>query len=76
MPMGMAEIAYALWMRHLRHNPRNPRWSNRDRFLLSNGHGSMLQYALLHLTGTTCRSRNSPISGSCTAALRVIPSTV
>ena len=51
MPMGMAEIAYALWMRHLRHNPRNPRWSNRDRFLLSNGHGSMLQYALLHLTG-------------------------
>jgi transketolase len=51
MPMGMAEIAVALWHRHLRHNPANPRWSDRDRFVLSNGHGSMLQYALLHLTG-------------------------
>jgi len=51
MPMGMAEIAVALWHRHLRHNPENPRWPDRDRFLLSNGHGSMLQYALLHLTG-------------------------
>jgi transketolase len=51
MPMGMAEAAYALWTRHLRHNPANPRWPNRDRFILSNGHGSMLQYALLHLTG-------------------------
>jgi transketolase len=51
MPMGMAEIALALWTRHLAHNPANPRWVNRDRFLLSNGHGSMLQYALLHLTG-------------------------
>jgi transketolase len=51
MPMGMAEIAVALWNRHLRHNPANPRWPNRDRFVLSNGHGSMLQYALLHLTG-------------------------
>jgi len=51
MPMGMAEIAVALWNRHLRHNPANPHWANRDRFLLSNGHGSMLQYALLHLTG-------------------------
>ena len=51
MPMGMAEIAVALWMRHLRHNPSNPAWTNRDRFVLSNGHGSMLQYALLHLTG-------------------------
>jgi transketolase len=51
MPMGMAEIAVALWNRHLRHNPANPHWPNRDRFLLSNGHGSMLQYALLHLTG-------------------------
>ena len=50
-PMGMAEIAVALWGRHLRHNPANPRWANRDRFVLSNGHGSMLQYALLHLTG-------------------------
>lgn len=51
MPMGMAEIAEALWHRHLRHNPANPQWANRDRFVLSNGHGSMLLYALLHLTG-------------------------
>ena len=51
MPMGMAEVAYALWTRHLRHNPSNPKWADRDRFILSNGHGSMLQYALLHLTG-------------------------
>ena len=51
MPMGMAEIAVALWGRHLSHNPANPRWINRDRFVLSNGHGSMLQYALVHLTG-------------------------
>ena len=51
MPMGMAEIAEVLWNRHLRHNPANPAWVNRDRFLLSNGHGSMLLYALLHLTG-------------------------
>jgi len=51
MPMGMAEIAEVLWRRFLRHNPRNPAWPDRDRFILSNGHGSMLQYALLHLTG-------------------------
>ncbi len=51
MPMGMAEIAVALWDGHYRHNPANPHWANRDRFLLSNGHGSMLHYALLHLTG-------------------------
>jgi transketolase len=51
MPMGMAEIAVALWGRHLRHNPANARWANRDRFVLSNGHGSMLLYGLLHLTG-------------------------
>ena len=51
MPMGMAEIAEVLWRRHLRHNPANPQWFNRDRFVLSNGHGSMLLYALLHLTG-------------------------
>ena len=50
-PMGMADIAVALWGRHLRHNPSNPQWANRDRFVLSNGHGSMLIYALLHLTG-------------------------
>ena len=51
MPMGMAEVAVALWSRHLRHNPANPHWADRDRFVLSNGHGSMLLYALLHLTG-------------------------
>jgi transketolase len=51
MPMGMAEIAVALWRRHLRHNPANPAWPNRDRFVISNGHGSMLLYSLLHLTG-------------------------
>jgi transketolase len=51
MPMGMAEIAVALWSGHYRHNPANPKWVNRDRFLLSNGHGSMLHYALLHLSG-------------------------
>ena len=51
MPMGMAEIAVALWDKHYRHNPANPGWMNRDRFLLSNGHGSMLHYALLHLAG-------------------------
>ncbi len=51
MPMGAAPMAYVLWIRHLRHNPRDPMWPNRDRFVLSAGHGSMLLYALLHLTG-------------------------
>jgi transketolase len=51
MPLGMAEIAVALWDRHLKHNPRNPAWPERDRFVLSNGHGSMLLYGLLHLSG-------------------------
>ena len=50
-PMGMAEIAEVLWRRHLKHNPANPKWADRDRFVLSNGHGSMLIYSLLHLTG-------------------------
>jgi transketolase len=50
-PMGMADIAEVLWNRHLKHNPANPNWADRDRFVLSNGHGSMLIYALLHLTG-------------------------
>ncbi len=50
-PMGMADMAVALWSKHLKHNPTNPNWINRDRFILSNGHGSMLIYALLHLTG-------------------------
>ena len=51
MPMGMADIAEVLWTRYLRHNPANPKWPDRDRFVVSNGHGSMLLYALLHLTG-------------------------
>jgi len=51
MPMGMADIAVALWKYNLKHNPKNPHWFNRDRFVLSNGHGSMLLYSLLHLTG-------------------------
>lgn len=51
LPMGAASMAYTLWTRHLRHNPRNPHWANRDRFILSGGHGSALLYALLHLTG-------------------------
>ncbi|MGL6316436.1 transketolase [Vibrio sp. WXL103] len=50
-PMGMADIAEVLWRSHLNHNPQNPDWANRDRFVLSNGHGSMLLYSLLHLTG-------------------------
>lgn len=51
MPMGMAPTAYVLWTKYLRHNPKNPKWLNRDRFILSAGHGSMLLYSLLHLTG-------------------------
>jgi transketolase len=51
LPLGAAPMAYALWQRHLKHNPRNPRWADRDRFILSAGHGCMLNYALLHLTG-------------------------
>jgi transketolase len=51
LPLGCAPLAYVLWTRFLRHNPRNPKWANRDRFLLSAGHGSMLIYSLLHLTG-------------------------
>ncbi len=51
MPLGMADVAYTLWLRHLKHNPRNPRWPNRDRFVLSAGHGAILLYSLLYLTG-------------------------
>src|SRR6059058_6304754 len=51
MPLGMADIAEVLWRGHLKHNPADPLWPDRDRFVLSNGHGSLLQYALLHLTG-------------------------
>ena len=51
LPMGAAPSAFTIWTRHLRHNPANPTWQNRDRFILSGGHGSMLLYALLYLTG-------------------------
>ena len=51
MPMGVADVAYVLWTRFLKHNPADPQWPDRDRFVLSAGHGSMLLYALLHLTG-------------------------
>ena len=51
MPLGMADIAAVLWKKYIKHNPQNPHWFNRDRFVLSNGHGSMLLYALLHLSG-------------------------
>jgi transketolase len=51
LPMGTAALTFSLWTRHLRHNPKNPSWPNRDRFLLSGGHGSMLLYSMLHLTG-------------------------
>src|SRR5687767_4806112 len=51
LPLGAAPMAYALWTRHLRHSPKDPKWFNRDRFILSAGHGSMLLYSLLHLTG-------------------------
>src|ERR1700733_1513793 len=51
MPLGASPMAYVLWTRFLKHNPRNPQWADRDRFVLSAGHGSMLIYSLLHLTG-------------------------
>ncbi|HYH84207.1 MAG TPA: hypothetical protein VEX60_01925, partial [Pyrinomonadaceae bacterium] len=51
LPLGAAPMAYVVWTRFMRHNPRNPKWQGRDRFLLSAGHGSMLLYSLLHLTG-------------------------
>jgi transketolase len=55
LPMGTAAMAYTLWTKHLKHNPTNPHWADRDRFVLSGGHGSMLLYSLLHLTVTICR---------------------
>ena len=70
LPMGAAPMAYALWMRHLRFNPRNPAWPNRDRFVLSAGHGSMLLYSLLYLTGYDLSLddiKNFRQWGSCTA---------
>ena len=58
-PMGMADIAEVLWNDFMKHNPANPHWANRDRFVLSNGHGSMLIYSLLHLTGYDLEHRGS-----------------
>ena len=51
LPLGAAPMAYELWAKHMKHNPANPKWPNRDRFILSGGHGSMLLYSLLHLFG-------------------------
>ena len=59
MPLGAASMAYVLWTRFLRHNPRDPSWPNRDRFILSPGHGCALLYALLHLTGYESISRRT-----------------
>jgi len=64
LPMGAASLAYVLWTRHLRFDPADPKWPNRDRFVLSAGHGSMLLYAMLHLTGYDLQWRNSSASGN------------
>ena len=74
-PMGMADIAEVLWNDFLRHSPTNPHWPNRDRFVLSNGHGSMLQYSLLHLSGYDLGLRISSSSVSCIRARRAIRNT-
>ena len=63
-PMGMAEIAEVLWINHLKHNPKNPGWPDRDRFVLSNGHGSMLLYSMLHLSGYDLSIEQLKISDS------------
>ena len=69
-PMGMADIAEVLWRDYLKHNPSNPSFADRDRFVLSNGHGSMLIYSLLHLTGYDLSIDDLKTSASCTAAPR------
>lgn len=69
-PMGMADIAEVLWRDFLKHNPQNPSWADRDRFVLSNGHGSMLIYSLLHLTGYDLPMEELKTSVSCTLKLR------
>ena len=74
MPMGMADISVALWKHHLRHNPVDPLWPDRDRFILSNGHGSMLQYALLHLTGYDLPMKELENFASSTPRRRATPS--
>lgn len=70
-PMGMADIAEVLWRDFLNHNPQNPAWADRDRFVLSNGHGSMLIYSLLHLTGYDLPIEELKTSVSCTPKLQV-----
>jgi len=76
-PMGMADIAEVLWNDYLSHNPADPTWVNRDRFVLSNGHGSMLLYSLLHLSvAMICRLKKLKTSVSCTPRLRVTRNTV
>jgi transketolase len=74
-PMGMADIAEVLWTRYLKHNPTNPNWADRDRFVLSNGHGSMLIYSLLHLTGYDLSIDDIKNFASYTAKRQGIPST-
>ena len=72
LPMGAAAIAYTIWTRHLQHNPHNPNWSDRDRFILSGGHGSALLYSLLHLTGYELKLEEFEDLGNGEALLRVI----
>ena len=76
LPMGAAAMSYVLWTKFLRHNPSDPSWPDRDRFVLSGGHGSMLLYSLLHLTGYDLSLDESKTSGSGAARRRDIPSTV
>ena len=74
LPLGAAPMAYVLWSRFLRHDPRDPGWWDRDRFVLSAGHGSALLYALLHLFGYDCRSTSCAAFGSGAAARPATPS--
>ncbi|GAL27919.1 transketolase [Vibrio variabilis] len=74
-PMGMADIAEVLWRSHLNHNPSNPEWADRDRFVLSNGHGSMLIYSLLHLSGYELSMTILKTSVNCTQKHQVTQST-
>ena len=76
LPMGAAAMAYVLWTRFLKHNPANPKWFDRDRFVLSAGHGSALQYSLLHLTGYDLSLDESSSSGSGRVRLQATLNTV
>jgi len=75
MPIGLAPAAYVIWTRHMKYNPADPLWHNRDRFILSGGHGSMLLYSLLYLTGYGLTLTTSSSSGSGRARPRDIPNT-